>query len=40
MEDLERAILADLHIPDPYAPDHAQDIAAASRGDQHAWEAV
>jgi probable rRNA maturation factor len=40
MEDLERAILADLHIPDPYAPDHAEDIAAVSRGGQHAWEAV
>jgi probable rRNA maturation factor len=45
MEDLERAILADLRIPDPYgpdphAPDHAEDIAARSRGDQHAWEAV
>jgi probable rRNA maturation factor len=45
MEDLERAILADLRIPDPYAPgphdpDHDEDIAAPSRGDQHAWEAV
>jgi probable rRNA maturation factor len=40
MEDLEREILADLHISDPYAPDHAEDIAAASRGDQRAWEAV
>jgi probable rRNA maturation factor len=45
MEDLERAILADLRIPDPYAPDpdpdsDEEDIAARSRGDQHAREAV
>jgi probable rRNA maturation factor len=35
MEDLERAILADLHLPDPYA-EHAD----VERGDQHAREAV
>jgi probable rRNA maturation factor len=45
MEDLERAILADLRIPDPYAPDSDPDpddegIAARSRGDHHAREAV
>jgi probable rRNA maturation factor len=41
MEDLERAILAELRIPDPYAPDPADDdIAAPSRGDHHAREAV
>ena len=41
MEDLERAILADLRLPDPYAPDaRNEDIAAASRGEQHAREAV
>jgi probable rRNA maturation factor len=41
MEDLERAILADLHLPDPYAPDpDEEDIAAMARGDQHAREAV
>jgi probable rRNA maturation factor len=45
MEDLERAILAGLQVPDPYAadprvPDHDEDIAAPSRGDQHAWEAI
>jgi probable rRNA maturation factor len=41
MEDLERAILADLRIPDPYAPDFDdEDIAAGSRGDHHAREAV
>jgi len=41
MEDLERAILADLQVPDPYAPDpDDENIAAPSRGDQHAREAV
>jgi len=45
MEDLERRVLADLRIPDPYgpdarAPDHAEGVAARSCGDQHAWEAV
>jgi probable rRNA maturation factor len=41
MEDLERAILADLRVPDPYAPDaDDEDIAARSCGDQHAREAV
>jgi probable rRNA maturation factor len=46
MEGLERAILADLQIPDPYAPDSevsdsdVEAIAARSRGDQRAWEAV
>ena len=41
MEDLERAILADLQVPDAYAPDaDDEDIAARSRGDQHAREAV
>jgi probable rRNA maturation factor len=35
MEDLERRILADLHLPDPYA-----DPAALSGGDQHAREAL
>jgi probable rRNA maturation factor len=45
MEDLERSVLADLGIPDPYGPDgharnHAENIAARRRGDQHAWEAV
>jgi probable rRNA maturation factor len=41
MEDLERAILADLRVPDPYAPDDDdEDIAARSSGDQHAREAV
>lgn len=39
MENLERAILADLRIPDPYS-DADDDVAAGSRGDQHAWEAV
>jgi probable rRNA maturation factor len=41
MEDLERAILADLRVPDPYAPDSDdEDIAAPSRGEHHAREAV
>jgi probable rRNA maturation factor len=50
MEDLERAILADLGIPDPYGPESGsadpgpdpddENIAAGSRGDHHAWEAV
>jgi probable rRNA maturation factor len=45
MEDLERAILADLRIPDPYARDpdpdpDDEDIAARLRGDYHAREAV
>jgi len=41
MEDLERAILADLRLPDPYAPNaRNEDIAAPSRGEQHAREAV
>jgi probable rRNA maturation factor len=45
MEDLERRVLAVLGIPDPYcldahAREHAEDIAARGRGDQHAWEAV
>jgi probable rRNA maturation factor len=41
MEDLERAILADLLIPDPYVQDSDdEDIAAPSRGDHHAREAV
>jgi probable rRNA maturation factor len=41
MEDLERAILADLRVPDPYAPDHDdEDVAARSSGGQHAREAV
>ncbi len=41
MENLERAILADLHLPDPYLPDALnEDIAAPSRGEQHAREAV
>ena len=35
MEDLERRILADLHLPDPYA-----DPAAMARGGQHAGEAL
>jgi probable rRNA maturation factor len=34
MEGLERRILADLHLPDPYA-----DPAAVTRGDPHAREA-
>lgn len=46
MEDLERTILADLRIPDPYASDgdaperEAEDVAVHPRGDQHAREAV
>ena len=41
MEDLERAILADLQVPDPYAPEpDDENIAASSRGEQHAREAV
>lgn len=43
MEDLERAILADRAIPDPYAPDRAadaEDIAVRSPDDHHAREAV
>jgi probable rRNA maturation factor len=48
MEDLERAILAELRIPDPYAPGpdgpdpdpDDEDIAARSSGDHHAREAV
>jgi probable rRNA maturation factor len=41
MEDLERSILADLQVPDPYAPEpDEEDIAAIARGDQHAREAV
>ena len=45
MEDLERACLAVLRIPDPYASEVApdpddQDLAARPRGAQHAWEAV
>jgi probable rRNA maturation factor len=46
MEDLERAILADLRLPDPYAPDLSDpdpfndNIAAPSRGERHAREAV
>jgi probable rRNA maturation factor len=41
MEDLERAILADLRIPDPYPPDpDDEDVAARSRGGHHAREAV
>lgn len=41
MEDLERAILADLRIPDPYRPDPGdEDIAVRSSGDHHAREAV
>lgn len=34
MEDLERAVLADLHLPDPYAE------PVATTRDQHAQEAV
>ncbi len=40
MEDLERTILADLQIPDPYLDPHIDDVAAAARSDQHAREAV
>ncbi|HEX5077688.1 MAG TPA: rRNA maturation RNase YbeY [Geminicoccaceae bacterium] len=40
MEDLERAILAELQVPDPYGPDPHVDGAGRGRGDQHAWEAV
>jgi probable rRNA maturation factor len=41
MEDLERAILADLRIPDPYGPDpDDEDIAVRSSGHHHAREAV
>lgn len=41
MEDLERAILADLRVPDPYAPDlDDQDVAARSSDAKHAQEAV
>lgn len=39
MEDLERAVLADLGLPDPYAGS-CSDPAAATRGGQHAREAV
>jgi probable rRNA maturation factor len=40
MEDLERTILADLQIPDPYQDPDIDDVAAAARDDQHAREAV
>ncbi|HEX5079874.1 MAG TPA: rRNA maturation RNase YbeY, partial [Geminicoccaceae bacterium] len=40
MEDLERAILADLQVPDPYGPDPDADVADRAPGDQHAWEAA
>jgi len=43
MEDLERAILAGLQVPDPYASDSSnsrESIAALSRGEQDAREAA
>jgi probable rRNA maturation factor len=41
MEDLERAVLAALHLPDPYAADCTnEEIAAGMRGEQHAREAA
>jgi probable rRNA maturation factor len=41
MEDMERASLAALRLPDPYPPDPSnEDIAACTRGEPHAREAA